>query len=132
MDLDVTGFEEPKPFTESEQQAIDDLKELCSQHSNIHFQLDNYFLTKFLRFRNWNAKDAFYAIVNYYTLKVNIVLLSSLAKKRKKTSKKSIVNKDFSTPSLNLAQSSNDLCQQECFRIHGDVEYAFSNLAGKT
>lgn len=73
MDSDVSGFEEPKPFTESEQKAIDDLRELCSQHSNIHFQLDNYFLTKFLRFRNWNVKDALDGIVNMYTLKVSIL-----------------------------------------------------------
>lgn len=77
MDLDVAGFEEPKPFTEIEQQAIADLRELCSQNSTIHFQLDNYFLTKFLRSRNWNAKDAFDAIINFYTLKVSIVLSSS-------------------------------------------------------
>lgn len=81
MDFEVNAFKEPKPFTKSEQQAIDGLKELCSQPSNIHFQLDNYFLTKFLRFRNWDAKDAFDAIVHFYTLKVSIVFFPSFGEK---------------------------------------------------
>lgn len=62
---------EPTPFTDTEQQAIDDLKILCSKNTKIHFQTDNYFLTKFLRVCDWNAKAAYDAIVYFYELKVN-------------------------------------------------------------
>lgn len=68
--IELSYLEEPKPFTAKEQQAIDDLKILCDQHSHIHFQTDNYFLTKFLRCHNWNAENAFTAILHFYDLKV--------------------------------------------------------------
>lgn len=64
-------LEEPLPFTATEQKAIDDLKLLFKQNSEINFQTDQYFLTKFLRYRDWNAEQAYKSIVNYYELKVN-------------------------------------------------------------
>lgn len=63
-------LEEPRPFTDAEQQAIDDLKLLFKQNTKINFQTDNYFLTRFLRYRDWNVSAAYKAIVTYYELKV--------------------------------------------------------------
>lgn len=71
--LDFPELQEPRPFTEAEQQAIDDLKLLFKQNTKINFQTDNYFLTKFLRYRDWNAESAYKSIVHYYELKVIIV-----------------------------------------------------------
>lgn len=67
---DFSELEEPRPFTESEQQAIDDLKLRFKQNTEIDFQTDNYFLTKFLRYRDWNVEAAYKSIVLYYELKV--------------------------------------------------------------
>lgn len=64
-------FEEPRPLTEAEQQAIDDLKLMFEQNVKINFQTDNYFLTKYLRYRDWNVQDAYESIRNYYKIKVN-------------------------------------------------------------
>lgn len=64
-------LEEPRPFTEAEQKAIDDLKLLFKQNTKINFQTDNYFLTKFLRYRDWNVEAAYKSIVTYYELKVD-------------------------------------------------------------
>lgn len=64
-------LEEPKPFTDAEQKAIDDLKLLFNKNTDINFQPDNFFLTKFLRYRDWNAPAAYESIVKYYELKVN-------------------------------------------------------------
>lgn len=68
--LDFPDLEEPRPFTDAEQQAIDDLKELFKKNSDINFQTDDYFLTKFLRYRDWNPKAAYDSVVLYYKLKV--------------------------------------------------------------
>lgn len=64
-------LEEPQPFTDAEQKAIDDLKQLFNENTDINFQTDNFFLTKFLRYRDWNAQAAYESIVKYYELKVN-------------------------------------------------------------
>lgn len=63
-------LEETKPFSEAEQQAIDDLKQMFQQNHEINFQTDNYFLTKHLRFRDWNVQAAYDSIVLAYELKV--------------------------------------------------------------
>lgn len=68
--IEIRGPEEPKPFTTIEQKAIDDLKLLCNQQAKIRIQMDNYFLTKFLRYTDWNAEMAYKAILNFYELKV--------------------------------------------------------------
>lgn len=60
---------EPEPFTPEERAHIDDLKRLFATRSDISFQVDEYFLTKFLRFCDWNAEKAFASVVNYYELK---------------------------------------------------------------
>lgn len=60
---------EPKSFTVDEQAAIDELKCLFATRNDISFQRDDYFLTKFLRFCDWNAEKAFIYIVNFYELK---------------------------------------------------------------
>lgn len=70
--MELRDLVEPNPFTPAEQRAIDDLKMLCNQYPHIHFQKDNYFLTKFLRFCDWNAQKACEAILHFYTLKVRI------------------------------------------------------------
>lgn len=68
--FDFAELEEPRPFTESEQQAIDELKFKFEKNNEINFQTDNYFLTKFLRYRDWNVEAAYKSIVLYYELKV--------------------------------------------------------------
>lgn len=68
---DFRELEEPRPLTEAEQQAIDDLKLMFEQNVKINFQTDNYFLTKYLRYRDWNVQDAYESIRNYYKIKVN-------------------------------------------------------------
>lgn len=60
---------EPKPFTVDEECAIEELKRLFVSRSDIEFQRDNYFLTKFLRFCDWNPQKAFEVIVTFYVLK---------------------------------------------------------------
>lgn len=64
-------FKEPKPFTATEQQAIDQLKQMFKQNTDINFQTDNYFLTKFLRYRDWNVQATYESIKNYYKIKVS-------------------------------------------------------------
>lgn len=64
-------FEEPRPFTDAQQNAIDDLRSMFKRDTEIRFQTDNYFLTKFLRYRDWNVEAAYKSIVKYYQLKVN-------------------------------------------------------------
>lgn len=66
-------LKEPRPFTGEEQQAIDNLKQMFTQNTKINFQTDNYFLTKFLRYRDWNVQAAYESIVNYYKIKVSDV-----------------------------------------------------------
>lgn len=61
---------EPRPFNANEQQAIDHLKQMFKQNTDINFQTDNYFLTKFLRYRDWNVQAAYDSIKNYYKIKV--------------------------------------------------------------
>lgn len=70
--VEISEFCEPKPFTLGEEASIDELRRLCRSHSDIHFQLDNYFLTKFLRFCDWNPPRAFESILTFYALKVKI------------------------------------------------------------
>lgn len=70
--LDFPDLQEPRPFTDAEQKAIDDLKEMFQKKPEINFQTDNYFLTKFLRYRDWNAQAAYDSIVHYYKLKVKL------------------------------------------------------------
>lgn len=60
---------EPKPFTAEEEHAIEELKRLYGNRPNIEFQRDSYFLTKFLRFCDWNPQKAFEMIVTFYELK---------------------------------------------------------------
>lgn len=60
---------EPKPFTADEECAIEELKRLFGSRPDIEFQRDNYFLTKFLRFCDWNPQKAFEVIVSFYVLK---------------------------------------------------------------
>lgn len=61
---------EPRPFNAAEQQAIDHLKQMFKQNTDINFQTDNYFLTRFLRYRDWNVQAAYESIKNYYKIKV--------------------------------------------------------------
>lgn len=63
-------LEEPRPFNAAEQQAIDQLKQMFKQNTEINFQTDNYFLTKFLRYCDWNVKKSYESIKNYYKIKV--------------------------------------------------------------
>lgn len=67
-------FNEPKPFDAAEQQAIDHLKQMFKQTTDIHFQTDNYFLTRFLRYRDWNVQAAYESIKNYYKIKVRATI----------------------------------------------------------
>lgn len=67
---DFCELKEPLPFNADEQQAIDELKQLFKQNIKINFQTDNYFLTKFLRYRDWNVQAAYESIQNYYKIKV--------------------------------------------------------------
>lgn len=60
---------ELKPFTTEEECAIEELKRLFGNRLDIEFQHDKYFLTKFLRFCDWNPKKAFQTIVTLYELK---------------------------------------------------------------
>lgn len=60
---------EPRPFTVDEQEAIDGVKRLFATRKDILFQSDDYFLTKFLRFCDWNPEKAFACIVGFYELK---------------------------------------------------------------
>lgn len=71
-------FKEPKPFDASEQQAIDQLKQMFKQNTDINFQTDNYFLTKFLRYRDWDVQAAYESIKNYYKIKVIFNSLTAL------------------------------------------------------
>lgn len=68
---DFRELKEPRTFTGTEQRAIDDLKLLFKQNTKIHFQTDNYFLTKYLRYRDWNVQAAYESIQNFYKIKVN-------------------------------------------------------------
>ena len=72
---DFRELKEPRPFTEAEQKAIDELKLMFEQNTEINFQTDNYFLTKFLRYRDWNVGAAYKSIVSYYELKVDKLCL---------------------------------------------------------
>lgn len=65
---------EPRPFNAAEQQAIDHLKQMFKQNTDINFQTDNYFLTKFLRYRDWNVQIAYESIKNYYKIKVRLIV----------------------------------------------------------
>lgn len=69
------GFKEPRPFNAAEQQAIDQLKQMFKPTTNIHFQTDNYFLTRFLRYRDWDVQAAYESIKNYYKIKVTTAVL---------------------------------------------------------
>lgn len=60
---------EPRPFSVDEECALDELRRLFATRSDIEFQSDNYFLTKFLRFCDWNPQRAFASCVNYYEMK---------------------------------------------------------------
>lgn len=61
---------EPRPFNADERQALDQLKRMFEQNTEINFQTDNFFLTRFLRYRDWNVQAAYESIKNYYKLKV--------------------------------------------------------------
>lgn len=61
---------EAKSLGEAERSAIDNIKELMANCSNIKFQEDQYFLTKYLRASNWCAETAFERIRRVYKLKV--------------------------------------------------------------
>lgn len=63
-------FKEPRPFSADEEQAIDHLKQMFKQTTDINFQTDNYFLTRFLRYRDWEVQAAYESIKNYYKIKV--------------------------------------------------------------
>lgn len=65
-------LKEPRPFNAAEQQAIDQLKQMFQQNTEIIFQTDNYFLTKFLRCRDWNVQATYEAIKHYYKIKVRL------------------------------------------------------------
>lgn len=60
---------EPTPFTPEEERAIDELIRLFPKRPDIEFQRDNYFLTKFLRFCDWDPQKAFGMIITLYELK---------------------------------------------------------------
>lgn len=64
-------LKEPWPLNAAEQQAIDELKQMFQQNTEIDFQTDQYFLTKFLRYRDWNVEATYESIKNYYKIKVN-------------------------------------------------------------
>lgn len=69
---DFRELKEPRPLNAAELQAIDDLKSSFKQNMKINFQTDNYFLTKYLRYRDWNVQAAYESIQNYYKIKVKI------------------------------------------------------------
>lgn len=69
---------EPKPFTPDEENAIAELRELCKSCTSINIQTDNFFLTKYLRFADWNPAEAFQAICRHYELKVGIKLKNTV------------------------------------------------------
>lgn len=75
---DICELEEPQPFTASEQDAIDELRNMCSGHSKIHFQTETFFLTKYLRHSDWNVKAAYKAIINNYEMKVKNILRNKI------------------------------------------------------
>lgn len=68
---DFRELREPRMLTAVEQRAIEDLKLLFKQNTKISFQTDNYFLTKYLRYRDWNVQAAYESIQNFYKIKVN-------------------------------------------------------------
>lgn len=72
---DFRELKEPRPFNADEQRAIDELKQIFKQNIKINFQTDNYFLTKFLRYRDWNVQAAYESIQSYYKIKVNEVFI---------------------------------------------------------
>lgn len=75
MTFDIPELCEPIPFTKEEENAIAELKELCKACPSIRIQTENYFLTKYLRYTNWNIKKAFEAICHYYQLKVSLIFI---------------------------------------------------------
>lgn len=63
---------ESKPLSDVEIQAIDDIKKLMANYTIIHFQLDQNFLTKYLRASDWCVQKAFDLMKRIYKLKVRI------------------------------------------------------------
>lgn len=61
---------EENPLTELEIAAINDIKKLMADYRKIHFQTDQYFLTKYLRAADWCAEKAFNRMRRIYKLKV--------------------------------------------------------------
>lgn len=70
MLCDFPELKEPRPFNAAEQRAIDELKQKFQQNTKINFQTDNYFLTKFLRYRDWDVETAYESIKTFYKIKV--------------------------------------------------------------
>lgn len=68
--FDIPELCEPRPFTHEEENIIAELRELCKAYPSIRFQTDNFFLTKYLRYTDWNSRKAFEAMCRYYELKV--------------------------------------------------------------
>lgn len=69
MDL-VGDVSEPYPLTESEKCALDEIRKLMLDYPKIRFQMDQYFLTKYLRAADWNPQKAFEQMRRIYKLKV--------------------------------------------------------------
>lgn len=69
MDL-VGDVSEPRPLTESEQCALDEIRRLMMDYTRIRFQTDQYFLTKYLRAADWSPQKAFDQMRRIYKLKV--------------------------------------------------------------
>lgn len=78
-----SDFKEPRPFNADEQQAIDHLKQMFKQTTDINFQTDNHFLTRFLRYRDWDAQAAYESIKNYYKIKVRTMISVKIHKIRR-------------------------------------------------
>lgn len=66
---------ESKPLTDVELQAIVDIKKLMANYTNIHFQMDQNFLTKYLRAADWCVQKAFDLMKRIYKLKVRIRII---------------------------------------------------------
>lgn len=71
--FDIPELCETEPFTCEEENAIAELKQLCKAYPSIRFQTENYFLTKYLRYADWNPRKAFEAIRRHYELKVSFI-----------------------------------------------------------
>lgn len=88
-------FEEPRTFTDAQQK----------RNTGIRFQTDNYFLTKFLRYRDWNVEAAYKSIVSYYQLELKA---KSIFKKEFRNSIHNLIDIQHDNPLVHADKNISD------------------------